>query len=132
MVMGFSTGVESLLDWVLCCLTSFDDWTTVVVDRLSTRLRVVVGRLPTGPYVVVGLLTTGPYVVVGRLTTGPYVAASPMSPLKHFQCSSKKTSPMRGHFRVLCPCVRRKFVDWDVPAAMLSLLGVASFDQPRY
>ena len=29
------------------------------------------------------------------------------------------------NFRVLCPCVRRKFVDWDVPAAMLGLLGVA-------
>ena len=24
---------------------------------------------------------------------------------------------MRGIFRVLCPCVRRKFVDWDVPVA---------------
>ena len=24
---------------------------------------------------------------------------------------------------MLCPCVRRKFVDWDVPAAMLGLLG---------
>ena len=30
---------------------------------------------------------------------------------------------MRESFRVLCPCVRRKFVDWDVPAAMLGLLG---------
>ena len=28
-------------------------------------------------------------------------------------------------FRVLCLCVKRKFVDWDVPAAMLGLLGVA-------
>ena len=79
MVMGFSTGVESLPDWVLCCLISFDDWTTVV-GRLTTGLRVVVGRLPTGPYVVVGRLTTGPvwtsmdqFAVVGRLMTGPHV-----------------------------------------------------------
>ena len=32
---------------------------------------------------------------------------------------------MRRNFRVLCPCVRRKCIDWDVPAAMLDLLGVA-------
>ena len=38
---------------------------------------------------------------------------------------SQETIPMRGNFRVLCPCVRRKFVDLDVPAAMLGLLGVA-------
>ena len=31
---------------------------------------------------------------------------------------------MRGNFRVLCPCVRQKFVDWDIPTAMLGLLGV--------
>ena len=30
-----------------------------------------------------------------------------------------------GNFRVLCPCVRRKFVDWDFPATMLGLLGAA-------
>ena len=29
----------------------------------------------------------------------------------------KSSAPMRGNFRVLCPCVRRKFVYWDVPAA---------------
>ena len=32
---------------------------------------------------------------------------------------------MRRNLRVLCPCVRRKFVDWDILAAMLGLLGVA-------
>ena len=39
---------------------------------------------------------------------------------------------MRQTFRVLC--LRRKFVDRDVPAAMLGLLGVAGakgFDQPQ-
>ena len=33
--------------------------------------------------------------------------------------------PMRVNFRVLCPCVRRKFVDWDVPATMGSYLLVS-------
>ena len=29
-----------------------------------------------------------------------------------------------GPFPFLCPCIRRKFVDWYVPAAVLGLLGV--------
>ena len=46
-------------------------------------------------------------------------------PPEQWKCPLYETIPMRWNFRVLCPCVRRKFVDWDVPAAMLGLLGVA-------
>ena len=42
-----------------------------------------------------------------------------------------QTIPMRGKFRVLCPCVRRKFVVWDVPAAMGSLLSTAYLVSPE-
>ena len=44
---------------------------------------------------------------------------------KLMRTGSFGTIPMRGNVRVLCPCVTRKFVDWDVPAAVLGLLGVA-------
>ena len=39
-------------------------------------------------------------------------------------CIAVWTIPTRGNFRMLCPCVRWKFVDWDILAAMLGLLGV--------
>ena len=39
--------------------------------------------------------------------------------------------PMRGNFRVLCPCLRRKFVDWDVAAAVGSLLSTAYWVSPE-
>ena len=32
---------------------------------------------------------------------------------------------------MLCPCVRRKFVDWDVAAAMGSLLSTAYWVSPE-
>ena len=47
-----------------------------------------------------------------------------------YLAQSYKTIPMRGNFRVLCPCVSRKFVDWDVPAAMGSLLSTAYWVSP--
>ena len=50
----------------------------------------------------------GPVIIYTRLPAG-----ETYYPI----CTFYKTIPMRGNFRVLCPCVRRKFVDWDVAAA---------------
>ena len=50
---------------------------------------------------------------------------------EHLDLKFLKTIPMRGKFSVLCPCLRRKFVDWDVPAAIGSLLSTAYWVSPE-